>query len=206
MKESRPLKDVLSPHPALWAALEEGKRLRTILQVFYERVYQDPSLAPFFAHTTIEWAIDHQYAFLGQIFSGEQMFFGDRPRNAHHWMVISNELFDYRERLMMQVLEEQGLSKAFRDEWHEVEEAFRSHIVKDKAWPKKRAGVALPIKGFESIELSAGGMCDACEVIIDVGAKVDYHLRTGRVYCGACIADARAKDTLRPPPPPPADS
>jgi truncated hemoglobin YjbI len=101
----------LDPHPALWEAFERGPGLRRLLEVFYERVYADERLEPFFARTTIEWAIDHQYAFLGEILSGQDMFFGDRPRNAHHWMVISDELFDYREALMERCLREHGLSE-----------------------------------------------------------------------------------------------
>jgi truncated hemoglobin YjbI len=132
IRSRRPIDNrrVLAPHPELWAALGGGPLLRRILEAFYARVYADPRLAPFFARTTIEWAVDHQYAFLAQIFSGQKMFFGDRPRNAHHAMVISDELFDYREAVMMQVLEEHGLGAAQRDEWRAVEEAFRSHIVK----------------------------------------------------------------------------
>ncbi len=194
------LRRVLSPHPALWAVLGDGKLLRKILEAFYAKVYADRRLASYFSNTTIEWAVDHQYAFMGQIFSGEKMFFGDRPRNAHHWMVIDNDLFDYREAIMMQTLAEHGLTKAQRDEWRSVEEAFRSHIVKDAPWPKKRGGVALPLKGFESIELSSGGMCDECQSELPVGARADYHVRSGHLYCGNCIEGARARDTLTPPP------
>jgi truncated hemoglobin YjbI len=79
----------------MWEALGRGPLLRAILTDFYAEVFQDPRLLPFFHATTREWVIDHQYAFLAEIFTGERMFFGDRPRNAHHWMVITDDLFDY---------------------------------------------------------------------------------------------------------------
>jgi truncated hemoglobin YjbI len=188
---------VLAPHPELWAALEGGLRLRRILEAFYARVYADPRLLPFFARTTIEWAVDHQYAFLAQIFSGTKMFFGDRPRNAHHAMVISDELFDYREALMMQTLEEHGLSAAQRDEWRAVEEAFRSHIVKAAPWAKKRRGVALPLGGFRPLQLSCGCLCDQCGAELAAGAAAEYSVESGRLYCGGCAVQAKAAELAR---------
>jgi truncated hemoglobin YjbI len=170
----------------MWEALERGPRLRRILEDFYSQVYADPRLSPFFAHTTREWAIDHQYAFLGEIFSGQEMYFGDRPRNAHHWMVISDELFDYREALMEACLRRHGLPEDLLREWRAVEESFRSHIVKDRPFGKKRRGVELPLDGYESIELSAGGVCDGCSGEIAIGGVARYHVRTGLTYCGRC--------------------
>jgi truncated hemoglobin YjbI len=182
-----PRPGVLDPHPELWAALAEGKLLRRITEAFYAKVYADPRLSPFFARTTMEWAVDHQYAFLAQIFSGTKMFFGDRPRNAHHAMVISDELFDHREALMMQTLEEHGLSEAQRAEWREVEEAFRSHIVKAAPWPKKRRGVALPLEGWKAIALLCGCLCDECSAELAEGTTAEYDVATGRLYCAPCL-------------------
>lgn len=190
---SIPDRRVLAPHPELWAALDDGRLLRRILEAFYAKVYLDERLAPFFRRTTVEWAVDHQYGFLAQIFSGTKMFFGDRPRNAHHAMVISHELFDYREVLMMQTLEEHGLTAAQRDEWRAVEEAFRSHIVKDAPWPKKRRGVALPLHGFRDVELSAGGLCDPCGAELPHGTVAEYGVHDGLVYCAPCAAAEKAK-------------
>lgn len=183
MSASRPL----DPHPELWAALEHGRRLRVILEDFYEQVYADPRLAPFFARTTKSWAIDHQYAFLGEILSGTDMFFGDRPRNAHHWMVIDDALFDYREELMMKTLERHGLTAEQRAEWRAIEEVFRSHIVKSEPRPLVRAGKTLPLEGYDAIALSSGGLCDFCSSVIAIGAIARYHVRTGHVYCDACF-------------------
>lgn len=188
---ARRLEDV-PPNPALWEALERGPLLRAILTDFYGQVYADPALAPFFAHTTMEWAIDHQFAFLAQAFGGERLFFGDRPRNAHHWMVISDALFDYREALMAATLRKHGLAEAHIGYWLSFEERFRSHIVKSAPFPKKRRGVALPLEGFGTVTMDDGGLCDGCGGIVEKGATVVYHLRTGKAYCQACKADETA--------------
>lgn len=176
----------LEPHPALWELLGRGVLLRTILEAFYAKVYRDERLKPFFEKTSLEWAIDHQYAFLAQIFSGEKMFFGDRPRNAHHWMVIDDALFDYREELMMQTLEEIGIDERARAEWREVEECFRHHIVKSAPRPLVRGGKVLPLDGYEKLVLSSGGTCDICNEVVPSGDEVTYHVRTGKVACRAC--------------------
>ena len=146
----------------------------------------------FFVHTSLSWAIDHQYGFLAEILSGEKLYFGDRPRNAHHWMVISDELFDYREELMQRCLEEFGLSELDRAEWRAIEEVFRGQIVKDAPIPRKRHGVALPLEGYGELELSGGGLCDDCQGAIAIGTTVKYHLRTGKTYCPACFSRLEA--------------
>jgi hypothetical protein len=76
-----------------------------------------------------------------QLFTGEKIFFGDRPRNAHHWMVISDELFDHREALMASVLRQHGLAAHLIERWQAIENSFRSDIVKTKPWVKVMAGV-----------------------------------------------------------------
>jgi truncated hemoglobin YjbI len=180
----------LAPNPRLWEALERGPKLRAILEDFYAQVYDDPRLSPFFVHTSMQWAIDHQYAFLAEIFSGEKLYFGDRPRNAHSWMVITNELFDHREALMESCLRRHGLDEASIAAWRAVEETFRGHIVKDAPIARKRAGIALPVEGYEGLELGVGTLCDECSTELPVGARAVYHVRTGMTYCPDCRTPA----------------
>jgi truncated hemoglobin YjbI len=177
----------LKPRPELWAALDDGKKLLDILIDFYGRVYEDPRLAHFFEGTTKQRAIEKQYSFLRDKFTGEKHYFGDRPRNAHHWMVISDELFDYREDLMEDCLRRAGLSPHLVEQWREVEEVFRPQIVKSKPFGRKVRGVELPVEGYEGLTLDAGSLCDGCETEMNVGEVVRYHVRTGRAYCAECV-------------------
>lgn len=181
----------LDPHPELWAAFASGPGLRAILVEFYQRVYADPRLAPFFAHTTKDWAIDHQYAFLCQILTGENVYFGDRPRNAHHWMVISDELFDHREAMMEAVLRDHGIPQPLIQDFRAIDESFRANIVKHAPFPRKRGGVALPLEGWQAEPMTAGALCDRCAGVIEVNARAWYHVRTGETRCGACARAAQ---------------
>ncbi len=187
----------LDPHPALWQAFRGGPGLRDVLKNFYAIVYQDEQLKGFFAHTTVEWAIDHQYAFLCEILTGEDVYFGDRPRNAHHWMVISDALFDHREALMERCLREYGLSDEHVRDFRAIDESFRSHIVKGAPFARKRRGVALPLDGWGELAMTAGGVCDRCAGEIPVGATAVYHLRTGETRCASCAEQTGAAPSER---------
>src|SRR5690606_3152802 len=84
--------------PILWEALQQGRLLSKLLAVFYHRIFRDPLLAPFFEGVTESRLVEKQYNFLCQAITGEKVYFGERPRNSHHWMVVSDELFDHRAR------------------------------------------------------------------------------------------------------------
>jgi len=170
----------------MWAALRDGAGLNEILNDFYGRVYQDPRLAHFFEGVTIDRAIEKQYSFLRQIFTGDRCYFGDRPRNAHHWMIISDELFDYREELMMTCLRRYGLSEELIAQWRAAEEQFRKQIVKDTPIPKKVRGLELPLEGYQRETLTVGSLCDGCGLELPDGSIATYHVRTGRTFCDPC--------------------
>lgn len=176
----------LAPNPEMWAALKDGELLNAILDDFYTQVYADPQLSPFFKDATKQRAIDKQYMFLKAIFTGVKCYFGERPRNAHHWMVISNELFDYREKLMEETLRKHQLSEDLIKQWRAVEEIYRKQIVKDEPFSKRIGGVDIPLEGYKEEILTVGSLCDVCHTELAVGSKISYHVRTGKVFCSAC--------------------
>ncbi|NIR60299.1 MAG: 2Fe-2S iron-sulfur cluster binding domain-containing protein [Gammaproteobacteria bacterium] len=176
------------PDPELWAALGEGALMSEILTDFYTRVFEDPLLAPYFQGVTKRRLIEKVYSFMRQSFTGERIYFGDRPRNAHHWMVISDELFDYREELMVACLRRHGVPEHLITRWRAVEERFRRDIVKTEPWSRVVNGVELPLEGFGEETLEVGTLCDGCKREIDAGEHVRYHLRLGTTYCNSCTA------------------
>ncbi|MBK8996856.1 MAG: CDGSH iron-sulfur domain-containing protein [Myxococcales bacterium] len=189
----------LAPDPEMWQWLDEGKKLRAILQDFYGRVYADGRLAPFFHGVTKQRAVEKQYSFLCEKFTGEACYFGDRPRNAHHWMVISNELFDYREELMEECLRRAGMPEPLVARWRRLEEVFRKQIVKSAPVGRKIRGVELPLHGYEPLALDLDFLCDGCAAEVRQGETVHYHRRTGRTYCVRCVPDpSKAEDLLAP--------
>jgi NAD(P)H-flavin reductase/truncated hemoglobin YjbI len=176
------------PDPELWAALGSGELLLQVLQDFYSRVYADERLAPFFHGVTKQRSVEKQYLFMRQLLTGDKVYFGDRPRNAHHWMVVSEELFDYREELLMACLRQHGLPERLVRRWRAIDERYRRDIVKSTPWKRVVNGVELPLEGFGETEMSVGGLCDGCGREIAPGERVRYHLRLGSAYCADCGA------------------
>lgn len=179
-------RDYPPPDLDLWTALRDGEMLMAVLQDFYERVFRDPKLSPFFDGVTRQRSIEKQYMFMRQVLTGEKIYFGDRPRNAHHWMVISDELFDYRADIMLACLREHGLPETMVHRFHDVEEFYRRDIVKSEPIAKQVGDVKLPLNGFEELVMDVGTLCDACEREVSAGEKVIYHVRIGKVYCSGC--------------------
>lgn len=180
----------IDPDPELWQALDHGPGLTRLLEIFYRRVYADPRLAHFFAGVSIERAVHKQYEFLADLFLGTRTFFGLSPFNAHHWMVISDELFDYREALFETVLIEAGLSARLISRWMSVHERFRSEIVKDAPRGLVIDGREQPYRTQAVEVLEIDSVCDHCGSEITRGSPVRYQYRTGQLHCRDCAAIA----------------
>ena len=174
------------PDPALWAELGDGVVVRQVLESFYDSVYADAQLAPFFDRVTKDHVIGKQYSFLKQCLTGAKVFMGDRPRHAHHWMIISDALFDHRQALMRRALLEHGLSARQIQRWTRVEEHFRADMVKSQARPRRMGDVDIVAQGFATETLSEATLCDHCGAEIPAGTTVVYHQRLGHVSCHHC--------------------
>ena len=173
--------------PALWAELDGGRTVRLVLDAFYRKVFADALLAPYFRNTTADHVAGKQYAFLYEAMTGADMYFGDNPRNAHHWMVISDALFDHRQRLMIETQEEHGLSDDQIRRWTAFEEPYRPDIVKTQSTHRTTNGQAeMRAEGFAQETLAVGSLCDHCGAEIDAGTTVLYHQRLGTISCPAC--------------------
>jgi ferredoxin-NADP reductase len=174
------------PDPELWAALQDGKLLSEVLTDFYTAVYADDKLSSFFTGVTKQRLIEKQYLFVRQILTGEKVYFGDRPRNSHHWMVISDELFDYRESLMLNSLRKVGLSEPMLERFMDMEGFYRRDIVKAAPFARVVGGIEKPFEGFDEITMDVGTLCDSCSREVAPGEKVIYHVRIGKIYCSDC--------------------
>lgn len=178
----------LKPDPEIWAALEGGPRLTRILKEFYGLVYADPRLEPFFHRVTIERAIEKQYNFLRDIFSGTHDYFGEKPFNSHHWMVISDELFTYRENLFFAVVRKHDFPEPLIRRWAAMHELFRREIVKNAPRGHIMNGVEHYKEGYTEEEMGLDAVCDGCMGEIPAGTTIRMHRRTGEVFCPACSA------------------
>lgn len=189
-REAAPPQARPQPDPTLWHALGEGRVVRQVLDTFYARVFADPLLSPYFRGLTPGHVAGKQYAFLYKAMTGEDVYFGDNPRDAHHWMVISHALFDHRQALMAQAQREHGLTEEQIARWSRFELPYRADIVKDAPWPRERFGKLQPLAGHEQTRLEVGSVCDSCGEEVAAGAQVLVHLRLGTISCARCQAGA----------------
>lgn len=186
----------LSPDPEMWEALDNGRMLSSIMEDFYTRVYKDERLSPFFHGVTQQRAREKQHLFMRQQFTGEKIYLGDKPKNAHHWMVISDDLFDYREDIMIGCLKRQDLPDHLIERWRALENSFRADIVKDEPWPRTIGDIEIPVSGYEELTLDSGTLCDNCSKEVDEGTTIRYHLRLGTIYCPDCITPGLCSSAL----------
>lgn len=98
--EGSPDKELPMPvtDPALWAELGQ-RRHRPRRAGFLPQGLRQRRAGTVFRSVTMQRVIDKQYSFLWQAMTGQKIYFGDRPRNAHHWMIITHELFDLRQQV-----------------------------------------------------------------------------------------------------------
>lgn len=104
-------------------------------------------------------------------------------------MVISDELFDYREAMIDAAIRRYGLAEPLHRRWSAIHELFRREIVKTH-----RRGLILDGREqLDAIEqryrdevLGLDSVCDACFTEILAGTSVRHQLLTGRVTCQAC--------------------
>ncbi len=73
-------------------------------------------------------------------------------------MVISDELFNYREDLLAECLRAYGLEEGLVQRVREIDECFRKQIVKSSPRERSFRGKKLPLKGYEPLELLVGSM------------------------------------------------
>lgn len=175
-----------APDPALWAELDDGKLLIPALREFYHRVFRDPLLAPYFTSVTESRLVEKQFNFLNQAITGNKVFWGERPRNSHHWMVITDDIFDHRAAILEQVLTEQQFSAQAIGKLVAIENMYRQDIVKTKPWDKVLFGKTIPADGYEPLVLDEASLCDNCQQEVNAGDRVIYHVRTGKVFCASC--------------------
>ncbi|MDH5609854.1 MAG: hypothetical protein OEY56_10265, partial [Cyclobacteriaceae bacterium] len=182
-------KDMPPPDPELWVALKNGDLLTEILTDFYDKVYVDELLSPFFHRVTKDWVIQKQFNFMNEMITGNLVYMGYYPRNSHHWMVITNELFDHREKLFDDSMKKCGLDVASRAKIRKMNDFFRSRMVKEHPWPKILDGHIYPLEGYETHIAEIEMVCDKCFREIQIGEPMRYNTRLETIYCKECSAN-----------------
>ncbi len=106
--------------------------LRRVHKVFYDKVYAHPWLGRYFADTRQDLIEEKQSRFMAEKMGAEDVrYIGHSPELAHRRMYISDELFDERQQLLRESLEECGVEASLIQRWLKIDGAFRRHIVNE---------------------------------------------------------------------------
>jgi len=121
--------------------MEEDKTLlenlggRTILErvhkVFYDKLYEHPWLKLFFSDIDQKTIENQQTDFMVSNMGGGKIYSGALPKNAHKHLFVSHEMFDLRQEILKEALDECNVPPALAERWLRIDGAFRKSIVKD---------------------------------------------------------------------------
>ena len=109
-----------------------------VSKVFYDKVYQHPWIGQYFASIPQEHIEEQQTDFMQGALNGPREFRGRLPADAHQHMVIDDELFELRNQLLKEAMQEVGIEPELQEIWLRIDEAFRKVIVKSSSEAKKR--------------------------------------------------------------------
>lgn len=112
--------------------MEVGGRplIEKVHKIFYDKIYADPWIGKFFISIDQKVIESQQNDFMGQSFGGKSSYLGKLPIPAHKHMLITEELFLLRTRLLTESLIEAKVSPEHIEIWLKVDGAFKNGIVK----------------------------------------------------------------------------
>ena len=99
-------------------------------KLFYDKAYADPWLSKFFTDKPQEVLENQQTDFMVQLMGGPKAYGGKSPKSAHQHMVITEELFELRSRLLSESIKELGIRDDLREEWLDADRTFKRALEK----------------------------------------------------------------------------
>lgn len=105
--------------------------LQRVAKRFYDKVYSHPWLKLFFKNTEQKVIESQQVDFMTGALGGPRVYSGRMPADAHPHLHVTQELFDLREQLLLEALQEEHASEELIERWKKIEHAFKRHIIKN---------------------------------------------------------------------------
>lgn len=104
--------------------------IKKVHKIFYDKIYAHNWIGKFFVEISQEVIENQQTDFIAQSFGGPKMYMGKFPVAAHKHMLITDELFELRKRMLEEALIEASVSLENREKWLKIDSSFRNGIVK----------------------------------------------------------------------------
>jgi len=111
-------------------AIGGSEKVYAVHQRFYDAMFNDAYLGPFFHHRTPKHLVEQQTAFMVAAFGGENHYQGQPPAFIHMHMFITREMSDIRTTYLRNALIEEGMSEDICQRWLAIDHAFHASIEK----------------------------------------------------------------------------
>ena len=97
---------------------------------FYDVMFDEPWLGQFFYGKSKESLVIKQTQFMVAAFGGINNYTGDTPAFVHMHMYVTDEMSDFRQKILKQAILDEGFSDSVAERWLKVDDSFRESIVK----------------------------------------------------------------------------
>ncbi|TKB33531.1 MAG: group 1 truncated hemoglobin [Nitrospira sp.] len=116
---------------SLYQAVGGKPTLEKVHKIFYDKIYTHPWIKQYFEDTPQHIIESQQTDFMTTSMGGPEHYFGKFPNPAHKHMNITEELFDLRQAMLKNSLEEANVPRELAIKWLKIDGAFRKGLVKE---------------------------------------------------------------------------
>ncbi|VAW92463.1 hypothetical protein MNBD_GAMMA23-434 [hydrothermal vent metagenome] len=117
-------------------------------KIFYDKAYAHPWLSQYFTDKPQELLENQQTDFMIQLMGGPKCYSGKSPKSAHQHILITDELFELRAKMLSDSITEAGISDKLKEQWLDADATFQRALVKTSEDECIRAYPTQPILNF----------------------------------------------------------
>ena len=117
-------------------------------KIFYDKAYAHPWLSQYFTDKPQELLENQQTDFMIQLMGGPKCYSGKSPKSAHQHILITDELFELRTKMLSESITEAGISDELKEQWLDADATFQRALVKTSEDECIRAYPTQPILNF----------------------------------------------------------
>jgi hemoglobin len=121
-----------------------------IAKNFYDKVYDHPWMKLYFQSIPQEHIENQQTDFMSGSLGGQKVYMGRFPVPAHEHMYITEELFELRNKILLEALHETHTAPEVIEAWLKIDNAFKKRIVKNNRLECKKRYFTDGILDFEN--------------------------------------------------------
>lgn len=124
---------------SLLTAVGGRPTLEKVHKILYDKLYADEWMGVFFHDIDQDVIEIQQTEFMIGAMGGPKIYCGKIPKRAHKHMMITEELFEYRQVILKESLREGGVPENLAIRWMKIDGAFKAALVKkDRSECEKR--------------------------------------------------------------------